>query len=401
MTVHVREPLLAPSAARALLLEAARLLPVEPVPVAAALGRVPAVEVRAPHDLPREANSALDGYALRAADAGRPLPIPFRAAAGGDPPPLPPGSAAGITTGGVLPEGADAVLPVERAIDDGATVRVASGTVAVGDGVRTAGEDIRAGASALAAGTPLGPVAVAALAALGLAEIDCRRRPRVRVLVTGDELVAPGVPLRRGQIHESNGVLIAATLEALGCAVEPPAGVGDDRAATVAALEQALAGADIVLSSGGVSVGPHDHVKPALAELGVRELFWRVALQPGKPVWAGVAPSGAVVVSLPGNPLSTLVGLHLLVRPLVAALLGVEQRDERARLALDVRRLAERTRALPVRLEQGLVRAVEAEASHQLVRAARADALAVIEPGPGVAPAGLEVPIVRLPGPAL
>jgi molybdopterin molybdotransferase len=220
----------------------------------------------------------------------------------------------------------------------------------------------------------------------------------VAVLVTGDELVAPGGRLRRGQIHESNSVLVASTLRTLGCAVSVAPPVPDRPDATEAALAAALDACDLVLTSGGVSVGPHDHVKAALDALGVRRLFWRVAIQPGKPVWAGIAPSGAVVVGLPGNPLSALVGLHLLVRPLLAAALGVDQRPERAVLGQAVPRRPARLRALPVRLRDATAHPLGADDSHLLLHTAEADALALLDAGAGDAPAGSEVPVVRLDG---
>jgi molybdopterin molybdotransferase len=164
----------------------------------------------------------------------------------------------------------------------------------------------------------------------------------------------------------------------------------------MAAIEHALA-FDLVVSSGGVSVGPRDQVRPALAALGVEQLFWRVALQPGKPVWAGAAPGGAVVIGLPGNPLSTLVGLHLLVRPLVRAMLGAAPEPERrAPLHGAVRRMATRTRALPMRLVDGTLHSLGADLSHQLARAAEADALALIDAGTGEVPGGAAVPYVPL-----
>ena len=295
---------------------------------------------------------------------------------------------------GCCPTGADAILPVERATErDGAVV--AEGPVTAGDGVRPEGADVRAGASVLAAGTPLTPLAVAAIAGLGLPAVRVTRRPRAVVLTTGDELVPPGGELRRGQIHESNSFLIAATLEGFGCEVDVRrSGVGDTPEATHDAFAGAL-DADLVVSSGGVSVGPRDQVRPALAALGVEELFWRVSLQPGKPVFAGARSGGPVVLGLPGNPLSVLVGLHLLVRPFVGALLGRAEEGERtAPLGDAVRRLATRTRALPMRLDGGVLRTLGADLSHQLARAAAADALAVIAIGEGEAAAGDAVPYV-------
>jgi molybdopterin molybdotransferase len=171
--------------------------------------------------------------------------------------------------------------------------------------------------------------------------------------------------------------------------------VPDTREETERLFASALE-ADLVVSSGGVSVGPRDHVKPALQALGVEELFWRVAIQPGKPVWAGRAPSGAIVLGLPGNPLSALVGLHLLVAPLVRTLLGEREPDVvELPLAVPVRRLGRRLRALPARLEGGLVRPL-ADVSHQIARAAAADGLLLVEAGEGEVPAGAVVSFVPL-----
>jgi molybdopterin molybdotransferase len=295
----------------------------------------------------------------------------------------------------VVPDGADAILPIERSIVKDGRVR-ADGPVRAGDGVRPRGADVGAGHAVLPAGTRLSPLAVAAIAGLGLATTRVARRPRVVVLTTGDELVPPGGSLRRGQIHESNSYLVAATLRGFGCDATVGGRVGDTPEETVDAFRAALA-ADLVVSSGGVSMGPRDHVRPALAELGVRELFWRVALQPGKPVWAGRTDAGGFVIGLPGNPLSALAGLHLLVRPLVGALLGEPDRaPQAAPLGDPVRRLSTRTRALPMRLEGGVLRSLGAELSHQLARAAEADVLALVEPGDGEIPAGEALPYVPL-----
>jgi molybdopterin molybdotransferase len=177
--------------------------------------------------------------------------------------------------------------------------------------------------------------------------------------------------------------------------VEHGGRVPDTREQTEQLFAAALA-ADLVVSSGGVSVGPRDHVKPALAALGVEELFWRVAIQPGKPAWAGRAPTGAIVLGLPGNPLSALVGLHLLVAPLVRTLLGEEEPAAlELPLAAPVRRLGRRLRALPAQLEGGRVHPL-ADASHQIARAAAADGLVLVEAGEGEVPAGTAVPFVAL-----
>jgi molybdopterin molybdotransferase len=384
--------------ARARLLDAARpVARVDELPLREACGRVCALDVAAPFDVPPFARATMDGYAVRAADARAPLPIAFRAAAGEDPPPLPEGHAAGITTGGVVPDGADAVVPVERATERDGSVHF-DGDVVPGDHVREIGSDLRRGAQVLPAGVPLVPLALAALSAAGIAEIAVHRRPRVAVVVTGDELRTPPEPLRRGQIYESNGSFLAARSRALGAELVGIERVADDAEATRDAFARALETADLVLASGGVSVGPHDHVKPALRALGVRELFWRIALQPGKPAWAGEL-DGCLVVALPGNPLSVLAGYELLVRPALGRLSGLRQPvPTRLRLPLSepVRRLADRMRAVPSVLEGSSVRPLGAGLSHQLGRAALADALALLPAGGADAPAGELVDVLSL-----
>jgi molybdopterin molybdotransferase len=294
----------------------------------------------------------------------------------------------------VLPEGADAVVAVEDASSDGTRVRAAS-PVAVGAGVRRRAADIARGELVVAGGTLLSAIAVSSLAAAGLGAVRCVHRPRAIVLTTGDELVPPGTPLRRGQVHDSNSLLLAGTLASFGCDVEHGGRVPDTLEETERLFAAALS-ADLVVSSGGVSVGPRDHVKPALAGLGVSELFWRVAIQPGKPVWAGRAPSGAIVLGLPGNPLSALVGLHLLIRPLIGVLLGLDDPEPASLpLATAVRRLGRRTRALPARVEDGRIHPL-ADASHQIARAAAADGLVLVEAGRGELAAGERAPFVAL-----
>ena len=394
MDLDTTQTLLGLREARDRLCAAGARLAAEEVAVAAALGRV----LRDPHharvDLPGWDNSALDGFALRAADSDRELPVVFAVSAGDDPAPLPPGAAVSIATGGVLPEGADAVVAIEDATSDGERMRSRS-PVAVGAGVRHRAADIARGSLVVDGGTVLSALAVSSLAAAGLGELRCTRKPRVIVLTTGDELVAPGSPLRRGQVHDSNSLLLAGSLTSFGCDVEHGGRVPDTIEETERLFAAALE-ADLVVSSGGVSVGPRDHVKPALAALGVEELFWRVAIQPGKPVWAGRAPSGAIVLGLPGNPLSALVGLHLLIRPLVNVLLGLPAPAEVSLpLATAVRRLGRRTRALPARVEGGRIHPL-ADASHQIARAAPADGLVLVEAGKGELAAGAAATFVAL-----
>ncbi len=399
MEIDRQQSLLDLAAAVARLVEGVAPLAPEEVPVARLAGRVLAAPVLAPVDLPTWPTSSMDGVALRAADADAlPLPIVARIHAGDDPAPLPPAACAMIATGGVVPDGADAVVPIERLELDGDRLVAIAGPVVPGESVREPGADVRAGAVVLAPGMRLSPIAASAVAGVGLATAPCTRLPRAVVLTTGDELVPPGGPRRRGQVHESNSVLVAATLAALGCAVEVGPRVPDELDDAVRALRDALGRADLVVTSGGVSVGPRDVVKPALAALGVEQRFWRVSIQPGRPVWAGRDAAGRTVVGLPGNPLSALVCLHVLVRPLVAALLGERAGAAREQLVLEapVRRLGARTRLLPMRAEGGVARAIGVEVSHQLARAAGADCLVVIPPGDGEVAAGARVEAVPL-----
>ncbi len=310
-------PLL-PHEARELLLARLSPLAAETVALTSALsGRVVAADVRAAHDLPPFDNSAMDGFAVRAADAGEELPIRGQSYAGDDPARLEPHTAMTIATGAPLPEGADSIVPIERARVDGDRVAF-EGDVPLGDHVRRRGTDVAEGSVVVAAGGRLRPLALAAIATSGVAELSCHRRPRVAVVVTGDELVAPGEPLRHGQIHESNSILIAARCAQAGADVVAVERVPDDAGATREALARALEAADVVVTSGGVSVGSRDHVKPALAALGVEQLFWRLAVQPGRPTWCGLR-DGRVVVGLPGNPLSVMVGLELVLAAGAAA----------------------------------------------------------------------------------
>jgi molybdopterin molybdotransferase len=367
------------------------------MPGSAIVGRVLAEPVRAALDLPPFPSSAMDGYAVRARDVGPSLAVAFRAAAGDDPPALPEGTAAGVTTGGVVPDGADAVVPIERALERDGVVTF-EGDVHEGDHVRHPGSDLLRGSEVLPAGAPVVPLALAAVSAAGIAEIVVHRRPRVVVVVTGDELRTPPEPLRRGQIYESNGSFLGARSVALGAELVRVERVADDADATREAFVRALADADLVLCSGGVSVGPHDHVKPALRALGVRELFWRIALQPGKPAWAGES-DGRLVIALPGNPLSVLAGFELLVRPVLRRLAGARNPVPlRLRLPLSepVRRLPDRMRAVPSLLEASSVRPLGAGLSHQLGRAALADALALVPAGGADASVGELVEVLSL-----
>ncbi len=219
--------------------------------------------------------------------------------------------------------------------------------------MRRAGEDVRAGTPLLAPGALLGAAELGALAAVGLARVECARRPRLSMLVTGDELVEPGAPMGPGQIRNSNAYAVPPLATEAGAELTGVEMAGDDRAATRAALERALAG-DVTVVSGGVSVGDHDHVRPALESLAVEQVFWGVALRPGKPTYFGVAPGGSLVFGLPGNPVSAMVTFILFVRPALLAMQGADPAGTRvrARFDRDYEKVEGRAEAIRVALDR-------------------------------------------------
>ena len=308
------------------LLALAEATPIEAreiVSLAAADGRVLATDLVAGLDLPPWPNSAMDGYALRLADwQGEPLPVSQRILAGQAPEPLQPGSCARIFTGAPLPAGADTVEMQENAeiLADG-RVRFLE-PIKVGQNVRPQGQETRAGEVVLPAGTRLGPVELGLAASLGCPVLVVRRRPRVAVVSTGDELVEPGHSLGPGQIYNSNRSLLCAWLQRLGCEVRDAGILPDDAQRTREALA-ALGDADLILSTGGVSVGEADHLGQVLREEGELAL-WKLAIKPGKPLTCGHF-RGVPVLGLPGNPASTLVTFALLARPYLLRRLGVQR----------------------------------------------------------------------------
>jgi molybdopterin molybdotransferase len=307
----------------ALALVLARVVAVEPEPVALAdaAGRVLSEPARAAVDLPPFPSSAMDGFAVRAADTPGTLAVVGRVAAGRPARrALGAGEAMGISTGGVVPDGADSVVPIEVVEDRGETV-VIKDNVVINDNVRGRGGDLRIGDVVVEAGVMLRAAHVGALAAAGVTSVACARRPRAAIVVTGTELRPPGEPLEAGQIYDANGFILAAQLASAGAVVDRLPTVADDEAETRAAIARGLAG-DVLVTTGGVSVGVHDLVRAAEAELGVEEVFWRVAMQPGKPVAFGVR-GRTLVFGLPGNPVSSLVGFELFVRPALLALQGL------------------------------------------------------------------------------
>jgi molybdopterin molybdotransferase len=397
-------PLISIADARALVLDAVRPLPIETVAIEDALGRVLARDVRAAGNVPSFTSSAMDGYAVLAGPAGRRLTVVGESRAGTPAARGPAeGEAVRISTGASVPEGVGAVIRQEDvALDGDATIET---TVAVtaGENLREPGEDMREGALILSAGAVLRSAELGAVTAAGAGRIEVAARPRVHVLCTGDELRAPGEPLGPGQIHNSNAPMLTGLAAGMGSRVTPADRLPDDRAATEAGISAALAAADVVLISGGVSVGPHDHVKPALTTLGVEEVFWSVALQPGKPTWFGVRGGDTYVFGLPGNPVSAAVTFSLFVAPALAALQGraPDRRLEReAVLGEDVRRNPRREQAVRVRLERngGATRAYPtgAQGSHILTSLLGADALAMIPAGEGTLSAGTVVGLEEL-----
>ena len=333
----MRAPLKPLDTALAELLAQATLLPgADTVATFDADGRVLLHSATSPLQVPPQDNSAMDGYALRCADVAAPgavLPVSQRIAAGSAAAPLQPGTAARIFTGAPVPPGADAVLMQEdcEALEDG---RVRANAVPQsGQWIRRAGEDITQGAVVLNAGTRLSPAELGLAASIGLAQLQVARRPRVALFSTGDELVMPGdVPpaqMRPGAIYNSNRFFLRAMLLRLGCEVTDLGIVPDQREATIAALRSASSGHDLILTSGGVSVGEEDHIKPAVEALG-ELVLWQIAMKPGKPFAYGRIQRGegtegsAHFMGLPGNPVSSFLTFALLVRPFLLRLQGVQ-----------------------------------------------------------------------------
>ncbi len=386
------------------------LLPEESAPLTAAHGRVLARDVEAAVALPGFDNSAMDGYAARWAEVGRAaeqavrLPVAEDIPAGrSDVVPLAPGTVHRIMTGAPLPPGADVVVPVE--LTDGGTDLVAiHDSPAAGAHLRRAGEDITAGAVALTAGSPLGAAQLGLAAAVGLIDLPLRRRPRVLILSTGSELVAPGQLLAPGQIYESNSLLLAAAVTEAGGVPRRLHFVPDDVDRFLATVRAELHGtddgpADLLVTSGGVSAGAYEVVKDAFRGLGTVD-FVKVAMQPGGPQGAGTV-DGVPVVTLPGNPVSAFVSFEVFVRPALRRALGHADPDRLrvpARLAGPLRSPPGRRQFLRGRFDGGEVSQVGGPGSHLVAHLARANCLVVVPEDVTELDAGAEVDVVLIEG---
>jgi molybdopterin molybdotransferase len=373
-----------------LVLESTPVLEALETPISEAQGLTLAGELRARFDSPQHPNSAMDGFALRSADAevGRVFPVVDEAPAGtpatkrvGE------GEAIKIFTGGIIPEGADAVVPVENTSGYGPEFELKS-PVQPGANVRGSGEDVRAGDLMLSDGTEIGPSEIALAASQGYGTLNVRRRPRIVVFSTGAELVEPGSrELSPGEVYDSNSYALLAQAREAGANARRIASATDDKEALRAAMREALAEADVVVTSGGVSMGEKDLVKDMLLELGVEQRFWGIKLKPGKPVFYGTRED-VRFFGLPGNPVSAMVCFELFVRPAIARMIGRVEREDtgrpRTRVYFDepVENKFGRTHAMRVsltRTEKGLrAESVGAQGSGLISSLTKADALALI-----------------------
>ena len=345
--------------ARELILSSLAPLGAERVSLFQASGRILAEDIAAPWDMPRWDNSAMDGFALRHADVsgGGSLSVSGYIPAGGAPlPEVPPGCAVRIMTGAPIPPGADTVVPFEQASEDNGRV-IVRGKISPGDHVRLRGEDFRAGETVLSPGSPLRPPEINLLATLGRIFVGVHRRPRVAILSTGDELVELGDPLAPGMIINSNSLSLAAAAAALGA--EPLLlGIAKDEPQSLREKLREGLKADALITSAGVSAGDRDLVREILRELGVREVFWKVAIRPGQPTAFGLH-EGRPVFSLPGNPVATLLTFEAFVRPALLRLMGHARPVKpcvQAALKEPVKKKAGRVQFLRVRLVEGEAR---------------------------------------------
>jgi len=407
-------PLIELDSARRIVLEHAAPLEQHDVPLESALGRTLAEDVTSSEAVPGFDNSAMDGFAVRAQDtegATASSPAVMRtvdeARAGG---PtlrnLKPGEAIAISTGAMLPMGADAVVPIEDVVRAGAEIEVRR-PVEPGRYVRAAGEDVHAGAVVLGAGTTVGPFELGVLASIGRAKVPCVRRPSVRVLTIGDELLDPGEPLRPGGVRNTNAYTVPALARLAGATVTDVRSVGDAERATSVAVATTL-DCDVAVICGGVSVGAHDHVRDALGAAGAVEVFWGVALRPGRPTWFGTRAGEAgeretLVFGLPGNPVSAIVTFLLFVRPAIRFLCGADPALDRLTAVLDesYSKQPGRTHAVRCRLElrdDGWhARTTGPQGSHVLTSMLGAEALGIVPSASDGLAAGEHIEVELLP----
>jgi molybdopterin molybdotransferase len=382
------------------ILDQVQPLGAESLPLRRAGGRCSAVDLSATVPSPPFDNSAMDGFALAFTGDEAPTGARFRVVGAQPAGPdlglsLREGEAARIFTGAPLPAGTAAVLMQEDARAEGDTVEVTE-SCACDEFIRRAGADLCRGQHILSRGDVLTPQRVGLLASQGLATVDVHQSPCVAILSSGDELIPPGQPLAAGQIYESNGVLLAALVEASGAGVATVTTVRDEPSALAGAMCTALAEADVLVLSGGVSVVAASSTKPALATLGVEVDFWRVAIKPGKPFVFGRAPGGALVFGLPGNPVSSFVTFLLFVRPALRRLMGAVEIapawwPARAGAALSNRDA--RPHYIRGRMERGVFMPQGRQESHALYGLSRSDALVRLEPGAEIA-AGAAVEVM-------
>jgi molybdopterin molybdotransferase len=398
--------------ARRAVLERVSPLLAEDVSLDDALGRVLAEDVTSAEAIPPFDNSAMDGYAVRAVDtlgAAADDPVALRVvdeSRAGAPAmaTAAAGEAIAISTGAAVPAGCDAIVRVEETeLRDGSIV--VSSPVDPGRDLRHAGDDVTPGEAVLRRGTVLGPSELGVLASVGRSTVSCARRPRAAVLTTGDELVGPGDRLGPGEIRDANAHSVPALARVAGAEVRV-AHTGDDAGETREAIAGLLS-ADVAVVSGGVSVGEHDHVRPAFAALGLDEVFWGLALRPGRPTWFGNAPDGTLAFGLPGNPVSAVVTFILLVRPALLALAGASPDRHRTSAVLDepYEKRPGRAHLVRVRLEARddgwHARPTKEQASHVLTSMLGADAFAIVPADHADVDAGERVEIELLPSAGL
>ncbi|MEJ7798587.1 MAG: gephyrin-like molybdotransferase Glp [Solirubrobacteraceae bacterium] len=381
MAVSIRE-------ARDAVLQHVTVLGSEEVGLDDALGRALAADASAPNDVPPFSASAMDGYAIVATDTASGsarLELIGEAKAGsGAGVSVRAGTAVRISTGAPVPDGADAIVAQELTTTDGAATVLVDGAIRRGLHVRPAGEDIVAGSLVIHAGSLLGPVELGVLASLNIPRPCVVRRPRVALAGTGDELTDPGEPLLPGGIRDSNGPALGGAVHRAGGELVARVRVGDELEATVAVLRAALRDVDMLITTGGVSVGPHDHVRPALARLGFREIFAGVKLKPGRPTTFAVNDEGTLAFALPGNPVSALMAFRLFVVPALDAMLGRRRELHPTMATADEELPGARGRTTIVRCRSSLqddgwhVRPTRSQDSHILTSMLGIDALALV-----------------------